>query len=111
MYKPMIDSATFTRCIKEAIDKLRQYEFEEAYKLIIKAISINPDASQPQNLLGLWYELSGNDDKARKHYRAAYSLDPTFKPACKNLERTCTVFLYKDIPYDYGDEPEEKNTL
>lgn len=107
----MIDSATFTRCIKEAIDKLRHYEFEEAYKLIIKAISINPDASQPQNLLGLWYELSGNDDKARKHYRAAYSLDPTFKPACKNLERTCTVFLYKDIPYDYGDEPEEKNTL
>ena len=51
------------------------------------------------------YELQGNLDLARKHYRASYDLDPTFKSADKNLQRI-TNFRYslniEDI--DYGDK-------
>ncbi|MEL7566347.1 MAG: hypothetical protein AAGU27_15895 [Dehalobacterium sp.] len=110
MNKPEISSDTFSQYIKQAIDRLRRHELAEAYKLIIEAIHLDPDAPQPHNLLGIWFELNNNEDKARKHYRAAYALDPTFKPACKNLERICTMFQYRPIPYAYGDELEEENT-
>jgi len=89
--------------IKEAICNLKNYEFEQAYKFILKALNENPNAPGPHNLLGIWYELKGNNDLARKHYRVAYVLDPTFKPATVNLERAGNLFPYKKIPVDFGD--------
>jgi Flp pilus assembly protein TadD len=102
-----IFSNAFIRNIRQATDRLRQCNFTDAYRLIVEAIRINPDAPQPHNLLGIWFELNEDGDKARKHYRAAYALDPTFRPACKNLERICTMSDCGRIPYDFGDEPEE----
>lgn len=103
-----IPNDIFTDTIMQAADCLRCFDFEEAYSLITEAMRIEPDAPQPHNLLGIWFELKGNGDKARKHYRAAYSLDPTFKPACKNLEQISTVFDNKNLrTYDFGDEQEE----
>ena len=65
----------------------------------------HPDAPEPHNLLGIWFELKGNEDKAHRHYRAACALDPTFMPARKNLERICRVFDIKNQKtYDYGVE-------
>lgn len=99
----------FMERLNQATDCLRNLEFVEAYQLIVEAISINPNAPQPHNLLGIWFELKGNKDKARKHYRAAYALDPTFKPACKNLEQICTMFENSRInSYDFGDEPKKE---
>jgi len=45
-------------------------------------------------LLGIIGEITGDLSLAGKHYRAAYALDPTFKPACRNLERI-TKFYYR----------------
>ncbi len=101
----------FTQNISQAADRLRRHEFKDAYPLIVEAIRANPDAPQPHNLLGIWFELMGDGDKARKHYRAAYALDPTFKPACRNLERICTMFEYGRIPFDFGDEAGTDNTI
>jgi len=103
-----ITNDVFKDKITQATDCLRCCDFESAYDLITQAMHIEPDSPQPHNLLGIWFELRGNGDKARRHYRAAYSLDPTFAPACKNLEQICTVFDTK-IPriYDFGDETEE----
>jgi tetratricopeptide (TPR) repeat protein len=95
-------SDTFSHHIKKAADKLQELELKAAYELIVESIALDPDSPQPQNLLGLWYELSGNADKARRHFRAAYSLDPTYKPACINLERVCTLFASRSIPLDFG---------
>jgi uncharacterized protein YunC (DUF1805 family) len=97
--------------MKEAIQKLKSYEFGDAYKLIISALSMNPHAPEPHNLLGLWYEMKGNDDIARKHYRAAYALDPTYKPASKNLERVSTLFSCHSISFDFGDDVLEVDDL
>lgn len=103
-----IPNEIFTDTITKASNRLRCNDFEEAYDLITEAMRIDPDAPQPHNLLGIWLELKGNGDKARKHYRAAYSLDPSFKPACKNLEQSCTILDNKSPrTYDFGDESEE----
>lgn len=93
--------------LKEATDKLKKDEMEKAYQYIIDACDIDPNAPQPHNLLGIWYELKGMNDLARKHYRVAYVLDPTYKPASENLERISTLFPYKRIPVNYGEVPAE----
>lgn len=102
----------FNTYIKEATIELQNRKFDKSYKAILKALNLNPNAPEPQNLLGLWYERRGNNDLARKHYRAAYALDPTYKPASKNLERVCTFFLSKNIPLDFGEDiPEESDKV
>ncbi|HOU11351.1 MAG TPA: hypothetical protein PL044_12090 [Clostridiales bacterium] len=100
----------FLSCIAAATACIRRADLTKAYSLIIEAMSINPDAPQPHNLLGIWYESNADGDLARRHYRAAYALDPTYKPACKNLERICTLFdnRYPD-DIDYGDNHGESS--
>ncbi|MDP4109283.1 MAG: hypothetical protein Q8878_04565 [Bacillota bacterium] len=100
---------TFDGRLSLATESLRSLDFDKAYELITDAIKLNPDAPEPHNLLGIWFELKGQGDKARKHYRAAYALDPTFKPACRNLEHICTTFDYSRVhTYDFGDQPENE---
>jgi len=98
------DSNEYKLYIKNAIIKLLNSEFEESYNLIVHALSINPNAPEPQNLLGIWYEFKGDEDMAMKHYRASSALDPTYKPANKNIERICTFYVLPDMTIDFGDE-------
>ncbi|MDF2541962.1 MAG: hypothetical protein K0S47_1680 [Herbinix sp.] len=93
--------------LKEATSKLKKYELKEAYQYIMEACITDPNAAQPHNLLGIWYEFIDNNDLARKHYRVAYVLNPTYKPASENLERVSTLFLYKSIPVNFGEETDE----
>lgn len=86
-----------------AIRKLHDHETEESYSIIIKALNENPDSPEPQNLLGIWHEYKGNNDMARKHYRAAYALDPSYKPASRNLERLCVFFEKQSPAIDFGE--------
>ena len=96
---------SFSNSIAQAALCLQKGDFERAYELIISEMCEAPDAPEPHNLLGIWFELKGDEDKARRHYRAACALDPTFMPARKNLERICTVFDIKNQKtYDYGVE-------
>lgn len=97
----------FNKYMKDATNKLKNDEFDDSYKLIMKAISENPNAPEPHNLLGIWYEFKGKNDLARKHYRIGYVLNPLYKPASVNLERVSTLFLNREIPVDFGDEISE----
>jgi Flp pilus assembly protein TadD len=94
----------FNDYITVATSKLQNDEVDESYNVILKALKANPNAPEPHNLLGIWYEFRGNNDLARKHYRAAYALDPTYKPASENLERVCTLFTIRNIPIDFGEQ-------
>jgi hypothetical protein len=58
MNRSEIFNDTFIQKIRQAADRLRQYEFEDAYPLIVEAIRVNPGAPQPHNLLGIWFELT-----------------------------------------------------
>ncbi|WP_313344100.1 tetratricopeptide repeat protein [Sedimentibacter sp.] len=104
-----LKSEKFKKLINEATEKLRNDSFDESYKIIKNALCENPDAPEPHNLLGLWYEKNRNYDLARKHYRAAYALDPTYKSATVNLERVCTMFSGRQIPLDFGENLEDSN--
>ncbi|RDU24730.1 tetratricopeptide repeat protein [Anaerosacchariphilus polymeriproducens] len=104
MSKKELYSKDILEWINEAIDLLNGNKLQESYEMIIKALEQNPNAPEPQNLLGLWYELQGDNDMARKHYRAAYALDPTYKSASRNLERVCTIFTSDSKVIDLEDE-------
>jgi Flp pilus assembly protein TadD len=95
-------TSKFCGYIMEASHKMHNNKLNESYKIILKALKENPDAPEPQNLLGIFCELNGNSELARKHYRAAYALDPTYLPASENLERLCTLFSSRYIPINFG---------
>ena len=112
MYELNLSNDLFSRCLSLAIQSLHQHDQEKAYYEIIEAMHIFPDAPQPHNLLGIWFEINGDEIMARRHYRAAYSLDPTFKPACKNIERICTFESAEPFSFDFGDNPTaSENTM
>lgn len=90
--KDMQNSIVYKTYIREAAAKLKCHETEESYILIMRALTINTDSPEPHNLLGIYNEFSGNEDLARKHYRASYALDPTYGPASRNLERLCAFY-------------------
>jgi tetratricopeptide (TPR) repeat protein len=101
-------SEKYDTLLKEAIRKLKDFELDEAYQCILDAIHEDPNSPEPQNLLGILYELKGDNDLARKHYRIAYVLSPTFKPASENLERVSTLFPIKKIKINFGDTAAEE---
>jgi tetratricopeptide (TPR) repeat protein len=109
MNEAKITRNDFENSIKEAIANIKKHKYKEAYQFIMKAISVDPNRPESQNLLGIWYELSGEDVLARKHYRMAYVLDPIYKPSSVNLERVSTLFPIKDIPIDYGEVISDEN--
>ncbi|MEA4963417.1 hypothetical protein [Lutispora sp.] len=106
----MIDNLNpYDKYIRLAIEALKKGIYLQAEENIKQAMLINPHSSVVHNLYGIFEELLMKDNLARKHYRAAYALDPTYKPAIRNLERISTFEYYlKRIPIDFGDQPEEK---
>ncbi|MHB1315987.1 MAG: tetratricopeptide repeat protein [Christensenellales bacterium] len=97
-------SGGYSEVISNAIHSLRKKNISASQANILNAMMLNMDAPEPHNLLGILSEMTGDDIKARKHYRAAYALDPTYKPACRNLERL-VMFSWDSVSreFDYGD--------
>ncbi|WP_202707611.1 response regulator [Sporosalibacterium faouarense] len=63
-------------------------DYEKAEEYLKKSIAEDASSPIPHNLLGVLAEYKGDVQRAQKHYRAALALDPTYKTADKNLERT-----------------------
>jgi DNA-binding response OmpR family regulator len=62
--------------------------FAAARESLHKAIAADPGQPEAYNLLGALLEIKGDWVAGQKFYRAAHEIDPTFKPASANLERT-----------------------
>jgi DNA-binding NtrC family response regulator len=62
--------------------------FDAAIEHVRRAISLDPSRPEAFNLLGALLEIRKNILEAQKYYRAALSLDPTYKPARDNLDRS-----------------------
>lgn len=77
--------------------------YSDAQEFLKRAISMNVDAPEPHNLLGVISEYRKKIDNAQTHYRAALALDPTYVPARNNLERTVEM-RYTKVGMDLGDE-------
>jgi two-component system, OmpR family, alkaline phosphatase synthesis response regulator PhoP len=79
--------------------------FTLARKTARAAIAADPAQPEVYNLLGALLEIKGDWVEAQKFYRAALDIDPTFKPARANLERTTSWHKFGKIdlgPRDAG---------
>ena len=95
-------SSAFSKAIEKAALALAARDFPTSRQIIAGAMAMDMDAPEPHNLLGILYELMGDDGAARQHYRAAYALDPTYKPSCRNLERLALYGFNAAGSFDYG---------
>ena len=82
---------------------LLEQHYEKAEEILIKSIALNVEAPEPHNLLGVLAEYYRDIPRAQKHYRAALALDPTYRPADQNLERT-VQWKYTQAGMNLGDE-------
>ncbi len=80
--------------------------FSAARETVRKAIAADPAQPEAYNLLGALIDIKGDWLEAQKFYRAALDIDPTYKPAWTNLERTTSWDKFGRI--DLG--PDKKDT-
>lgn len=75
----------------EAIELARKcieaFHLDAAVEHLRRAIYLDHARPEAFNLMGAVLELKRDLDEARRHYRAAFWLDPTYEPAWKNLDR------------------------
>lgn len=101
----------FNEILSKIIELLKNENIEEAKSLISEVMILNMDAPEPHNLLGILYEITGDDHEAKKHFRASYALDHTYIPASKNLERLVNFdWGAQSRDYDFGDYWTQKKT-
>ena len=72
-------------------------------KLIADAMGKYPHAPQPHNLMGVLFEIRKDHAGAIKHFRAAWSLDPTYIPARHNLENFASFYTNNKFAFDEND--------
>lgn len=65
--KDIKNSIVYKTYIREAAAKLKCHNMDESFVLIMRALTMDSDAPEPHNLLGIYNELKGNEAMARKH--------------------------------------------
>ena len=80
----------YASSIELAKRSINERHVNAAVEHIRKAISFDPSRPEGFNLLGILMEMQGDRLEAQKNYRAALSLDPSYKPALENLSRSTT---------------------
>ncbi|MFW5993764.1 MAG: response regulator [Halanaerobiaceae bacterium] len=93
------ESDDYESLIIRAKSAINQRDFPLAEDLLQKANNIKTERPEPFNLLGVLAEIRGKSGQAMKMYRAALDIDPTYKPAQENLERSS----------DFKSHPDEAN--
>jgi Flp pilus assembly protein TadD len=83
-------SSDYASSIELAKRSINDRHFNVAMEHIRKAISFDTSSPEGFNLLGILMEMRGDRLEAQKNYRAALSLDPSYKPAMENLSRSAS---------------------
>lgn len=93
--------------LRELCAAVRKYtaarDYQKCTALICEAMGKYPHAPEPHNLFGIVLEKEGDHVNAMKHFRAAYALDPTCRPARQNLELYGTFYSGGGCAYDESD--------
>jgi len=75
---------------------IADHRFDAAGAHVRKAVAIDPSRPEAFNLLGAIQEILGaHPSEALKNYHAALSLDPSYIPARKNIERIAGENKYR----------------
>lgn len=72
--------------IKQARELIAGKKYKECEALLSTAMFEHPHDAVPHNLMGLLLESQDRHGEAMKHFRAAYALDPTYRPSSWNME-------------------------
>jgi DNA-binding response OmpR family regulator len=78
------DAPTLLELARRAI---HQGELQRAMAQVRRAIAAEPANAEAFNLLGVLFEIRGDLGEAHRHYHLAYSADPAYEPARRNLDR------------------------
>jgi len=81
----MIDYTSSIERVKKAI---MDCHFDAAAEHLRKTASLDPGRTEVFKLLGVIMEVSGDRVEAQKNYRASLSLDPSYQPAIRNIQRS-----------------------
>jgi len=81
-------AADYHTMIELAKRSITLRSFDAARAMVRKAIGVDPGQPEAYNLLGVLLEIDGDRVEAQKFYRASLDIDPTYKPAWANLDRT-----------------------
>ena len=83
-------------------------EYETCFKMAYAAMENYPHAPHPHNLAGILLEKTGDHLGAMKHFRAAWALDPAYRPANVNLQTYGTFYSSGAAAFDESDCPSEE---
>jgi len=86
---------------------VQRKDYAECERRISNAMAKCPHAPEPNNLLGILLEKQGYHLLAMKHFRAAWALDPSYRPARQNLDRYASFYAHEAAAYDESDLKEE----
>jgi hypothetical protein len=93
----------FLSTILDARDLIRQKRFSECEAVLATAMFSHPHDAVPHNLMGLLLEGKGCHVEAMRHFRAAYALDPTYRPAAWNLDCFGSFYRVTEPAYQASD--------
>jgi DNA-binding response OmpR family regulator len=80
--------ADYRALIEQSRQHILNRQHTAAHESVRDAIAVDPARPEAYNLLGALLEIKGEWLSAQKFYRAALDIDPTFRAASVNLERT-----------------------
>ena len=103
---PEKGAAEYVSIIELAHKCINERYFDSALEHLRRAVYFDPSRPEAFNLMGAVLEIRRDLNEARKHYRAALSLDPTYVPARKNLERATSFHRTEAI--DLGETRREE---
>ena len=85
MKKQVNDEVMTDLCMK--VKKyVEEKDWDYCMELIPRYMERYRNSAVPHNLLGIVLESQGHHPDAMRHFRAAWSLDPTFMPASQNID-------------------------
>jgi CheY-like chemotaxis protein len=95
--------ADYMSSIELAKEAILDRHVDAAAEHVRKAISLDPARAEAFNLLGAIMEIRGDRNDAQKNYRTALSLDPSYKPAANNLQRSTQGRWKRKGPIDLDE--------
>lgn len=100
MKKKAYDEVMTDLCMK--VKKyIEEKDWDSCMELIPRYMERYPNSAVPHNLLGIVLESQGHHPDAMRHFRAAWSLDPTFMPASQNIDAYSLYDSEKDVKPAY----------
>ena len=99
------DYKTHFELVKKCIS---EKHFEAAMIHARRAIALDPSRPEAFNLLGVLFDIQNDKYEAQKNYRAALSLDPSYKPAIQNLNRSTHWKLEGQVEFGEISDPSMK---